>query len=156
MLAAAALLEIPSLLPSVIAGPVIFGAAIAWLVVGLITLAQRLNSPDLQGRVYSAIDTLITTPKPSPSPSAPVWSASTATAPCSPPWPASLLSPPATSSPASFSRAVSLKLTLLPLLPPSSLPEGALVFARADRSMDAFELVAAQMLDQVERLIAIA
>lgn len=61
--AAGAALEIPPLLPSVLAGDIIFGAAIPWLVVGLITLAQRLTPPDLQGRVYAAAETLITTPQ---------------------------------------------------------------------------------------------
>ena len=61
--AAGAALEIPALLFSVIVGDVLFGAAIAWIVVGLITLAQRLTPPELQGRVYAAADTLITTPQ---------------------------------------------------------------------------------------------
>jgi MFS family permease len=52
-----------ALLASVIAGDVLFGAAIAWVVVGLITLVQRLTPPDLQGRVYAAVETLITTPQ---------------------------------------------------------------------------------------------
>jgi MFS family permease len=61
--AAGAALEIPPLLPSVLAGDIIFGTAIAWLVVGLITLTQRLTPPQLQGRVYAAAETLITTPQ---------------------------------------------------------------------------------------------
>ena len=61
--AAGAALEIPPLLASVIAGDIIFGAAIPWVVVGLITLAQRLTPPDLQGRVYAAVETLVTTPQ---------------------------------------------------------------------------------------------
>jgi len=61
--AAGAALEIPALLPPVIAGSVIFGAAIPWLVVGLITLTQRRTPADLQGRVYAATETLITTPQ---------------------------------------------------------------------------------------------
>jgi len=61
--AAGALLELPSSLASVAAGLSIFGAAIAWLVIGLITLAQRLTPPELQGRAYSAVDTLITVPQ---------------------------------------------------------------------------------------------
>jgi MFS family permease len=59
----AALLEIPPVLASVIAGFVLFGMAIPWLVIALISLAQRLTPSDLQGRVYSAVDTLITTPQ---------------------------------------------------------------------------------------------
>ncbi len=61
--AAGAALEIPPKLPSVLAGDIVFGAAIPWLVVGLISLAQRLTPPELQGRVYAAADTLITTPQ---------------------------------------------------------------------------------------------
>jgi MFS family permease len=61
--AAGALLEIPALLPAVLVGDVIFGTAIPLLVVGLITLAQRLTPPQLQGRVYSAAEALITTPQ---------------------------------------------------------------------------------------------
>jgi len=61
--ACGAAFEIPPLLASVIAGCVLFGAAIAWIVVGLITLGQRLTPPDLQGRVYAAVETLITTPQ---------------------------------------------------------------------------------------------
>ncbi len=59
----AALLEMPPVLASVIAGFVLFGMAIPWLVVALISLAQRLTPSELQGRVYSAVDTLITTPQ---------------------------------------------------------------------------------------------
>jgi MFS family permease len=61
--AAAALCEMPPLLAPVVAGFVLFGVAIPWLVVALISLAQRLTPSELQGRVYSAVDTLITTPQ---------------------------------------------------------------------------------------------
>ena len=61
--AAGAALQIPPLLPAVLAGSIVFGAAIPWLVVGLITLTQRLTPPELQGRVYAAAETLITTPQ---------------------------------------------------------------------------------------------
>jgi MFS family permease len=50
-------------LPPVIAGAVLFGAAIPLLVVGLMTLAQRLTPPQLQGRVFAAAEVLITTPQ---------------------------------------------------------------------------------------------
>jgi hypothetical protein len=50
-------------LPLVIAGAVLFGAAIPLLVVGLMTLAQRLTPPQLQGRVFAAAEVLITTPQ---------------------------------------------------------------------------------------------
>jgi MFS family permease len=59
----AALLEIPPFLPSVLAGVILFGVAVPWLVVGFTTLLQRLTPPDLQGRVYAAADTLVTTPQ---------------------------------------------------------------------------------------------
>jgi MFS family permease len=61
--AAGAALEIPPLLPAVLAGDIVFGAAIPWLVVALISLAQRVTPPELQGRVYAAVETLITTPQ---------------------------------------------------------------------------------------------
>jgi MFS family permease len=63
MAAAGAALQIPPALPVVLAGDVIFGASIPCVVVGLITLTQRLTPPDLQGRVYSAVETAITTPQ---------------------------------------------------------------------------------------------
>jgi MFS family permease len=58
-----ALLEIPSSLPSVVAGVILLGLSVAWVIVGLTTLAQRLTPPELQGRVYAALDALITTPQ---------------------------------------------------------------------------------------------
>jgi MFS family permease len=65
LLAAAlgAMLEIPPALTPVIAGFILFGMAIPWIVVALISLTQRLSPNDLQGRAYSAVDTLITTPQ---------------------------------------------------------------------------------------------
>jgi hypothetical protein len=53
----------PPVLPSVLAGVVLFGVSIPWLVVGFTTLLQRLTPPGLQGRVYAAADTLVTTPQ---------------------------------------------------------------------------------------------
>jgi hypothetical protein len=61
--AAGALLEIPPFLPAVIAGVIVFGAAVPWLVVALISIAQRLSPPQLQGRVFAAAETLISTPQ---------------------------------------------------------------------------------------------
>lgn len=58
-----ALLQIPPSLPSVSGGLVLFGMAIPWLVVAVINLTQRLTPNELQGRAYSAVDTLITTPQ---------------------------------------------------------------------------------------------
>jgi hypothetical protein len=63
IVAAGAVLQIPHLLPSVLAGAIVFGSGIPWIVVGLITLAQRLTPAELQGRVYAAAETLITTPQ---------------------------------------------------------------------------------------------
>ena len=60
--AGVALMILPLLAP-VIAGIILFGAALPWLVVGLITLAQRLTPPQLQGRVYAAAEVLVTTPQ---------------------------------------------------------------------------------------------
>jgi MFS family permease len=63
MAAAGAALQIPPVLPAVLAGDIIFGASIPGMVVGLITLTQRVTPPDLQGRVYAAVETVITTPQ---------------------------------------------------------------------------------------------
>jgi predicted MFS family arabinose efflux permease len=61
--AAGATLEMPPTLTPVIAGFILFGMAIPWIVVALISLTQRLTPNDLQGRAYAAVDTLITTPQ---------------------------------------------------------------------------------------------
>jgi MFS family permease len=61
--AAAALLQTPPLLGPVIAGYILLGAAIPWLVVAVISLTQRLTPSALQGRAYSSVDTLITVPQ---------------------------------------------------------------------------------------------
>jgi MFS family permease len=63
MAAAGAALQIPPVLPAVLAGDIIFVASIPGMVVGLITLTQRVTPPDLQGRVYAAVETVITTPQ---------------------------------------------------------------------------------------------
>jgi MFS family permease len=63
MAAAGAALQIPALLATILGGDIIFGASIPCMVVGLITLTQRLTPPDLQGRVYSAVEIAITTPQ---------------------------------------------------------------------------------------------
>ena len=59
----ASLIVMPPLLAPVVVGLVLFGMAIPWLVVALISLAQRLTPAELQGRAYSAVDMLITTPQ---------------------------------------------------------------------------------------------
>jgi MFS family permease len=61
--ATGALLELPPLLAPVIAGFVLIGTAIPWIVVALISLTQRVTPNHLQGRAYSAVDTLITAPQ---------------------------------------------------------------------------------------------
>lgn len=63
MTGAGAVLEIPPSLPSVIAGAVLFGLSMPWVLVGLTTLLQRSTPGELQGRVYAAADALITTPQ---------------------------------------------------------------------------------------------
>jgi hypothetical protein len=50
-------------LPVVLAGKVLFGAGIPWIIVALFTLLQRLTPGPLQGRTYSAIDVLCNTPQ---------------------------------------------------------------------------------------------
>jgi MFS family permease len=61
--AAAAVLEMPPSLASVIVGVALFGVSLPWIVVGFMTLVQRRTPTQLQGRVYSAADTLVTTPQ---------------------------------------------------------------------------------------------
>ncbi len=58
-----ALLALPAALAPVLAGYVVFGMAIPWLVVALITLVQRVTPAQLQGRAYSAVDSAITVPQ---------------------------------------------------------------------------------------------
>jgi len=60
---AGALLEIPAWAPSVLAGVVVFGFSLPWVIVGLTTLVQRSTPPELQGRVYAAADAVITVPQ---------------------------------------------------------------------------------------------
>jgi MFS family permease len=61
--AVGALLQLPPVVTPVIAGFILIGMAIPWIVVALISLTQRATPSHLQGRVYSAVDTLITTPQ---------------------------------------------------------------------------------------------
>jgi MFS family permease len=56
------LLIVPTI-PTVIAGVVIIGASLPWILVGLFTLTQRRTPIEIQGRVYSAFDTLIGVPQ---------------------------------------------------------------------------------------------
>lgn len=57
------LLLVVSSLPSVALGITIAGIGIPWAVVGLGTAVQRRTPADLQGRVYSAADTIVGTPQ---------------------------------------------------------------------------------------------
>jgi MFS family permease len=50
-------------LPVVLAGKVLFGLGIPWIIVALFTLLQRLTPGPLQGRTYSAIEVLVNTPQ---------------------------------------------------------------------------------------------
>jgi len=61
--AAGAALCIPPALPAVIAGLVLLGMAIPWLVIAFMTLLQRRTPAELQGRAYAAADALVTTPQ---------------------------------------------------------------------------------------------
>jgi MFS family permease len=50
-------------LPIVLAGKVIAGAALPWVVIAIITLLQRLTAAHLQGRVYAAFEVCATGPQ---------------------------------------------------------------------------------------------
>jgi MFS family permease len=56
------LLIVPTI-PTVMIGVVIVGASLPWILVGLFTLTQRRTPLAIQGRVYSAFDTLIGVPQ---------------------------------------------------------------------------------------------
>ena len=43
-----------------LAGVILFGLSLPWVIVGLTTLMQRSTPPELQGRVYAAADAMIT------------------------------------------------------------------------------------------------
>jgi MFS family permease len=47
----------------VLAGKVLFGVGIPWVIVALFTLLQRLTPGPLQGRTYSAVEVLVNTPQ---------------------------------------------------------------------------------------------
>jgi MFS family permease len=63
MAAAGALLFMLPDIPGVFAGAVVFGACLPPLIVALMTMLQRRTPPELQGRVSSAADTLISVPQ---------------------------------------------------------------------------------------------
>lgn len=56
------LLIVPTI-PTVIVGVAMVGASLPWILVGLFTLTQRRTPLEIQGRVYSAFDTLIGVPQ---------------------------------------------------------------------------------------------
>lgn len=70
LFAAASLLLTLQWLPGVVAGILVVGACLPWILVALYTLLQRRTPMELQGRVYSAFDTLIGVPQTCRSPPA--------------------------------------------------------------------------------------
>src|ERR1019366_2046295 len=60
--AGAGLFAIPSL-PGVMAGAIMFGAGLPWIVVGAYTMLQIRTPLELQGRVSAAADTILSTPQ---------------------------------------------------------------------------------------------
>jgi MFS family permease len=63
LLAAGTLLLASATLPVALAGKVLFGFGLPWVVVGLMTLLQRLTPPHLQGRAYSASELVLGAPQ---------------------------------------------------------------------------------------------
>ena len=61
--AVAALLMTSSALAAVVTGKILFGVGTPWIIVGAITLLQRLTPGALQGRVYSAAEFLMGAPQ---------------------------------------------------------------------------------------------
>ena len=56
-------LQISGSLPVVLAGLVLFGIGVPWVLVALFTLLQRSTPAALQGRVYSAVEVLVGVPQ---------------------------------------------------------------------------------------------
>lgn len=63
LFAGASLLLTLQWLPGVVAGILVVGACLPWVLVALYTLVQRRTPMELQGRAYSAFDTLIGVPQ---------------------------------------------------------------------------------------------
>ena len=61
--AAGFLLLIPSQLPAVLAGSVLLGGSISWIIVGIMTLFQRRTPPELMGRTDAAFTIAYTVPQ---------------------------------------------------------------------------------------------
>ena len=58
-----ALLMADSALPIVVAGKVLFGLGLPWIIVALLTLLQRSTPSHLQGRAYAATELALTAPQ---------------------------------------------------------------------------------------------
>jgi hypothetical protein len=52
-----------SSLPVVLAGMLVAGTGVPWAIVGLLTAVQTRSPAELQGRVYGAVETLLSTPQ---------------------------------------------------------------------------------------------
>ena len=63
LLALGSTLLIPASMPFVFVGIVLVGISIPWIVVGIYTVLQLRTPNDLQGRVYSAADTVLSVPQ---------------------------------------------------------------------------------------------
>ncbi len=63
VVATGALLLVTSLVPVALVGMVVLGLGVPPIVAGMATTLQRLTPPHLQGRTFSAVDVLITTPQ---------------------------------------------------------------------------------------------
>jgi MFS family permease len=57
-----AIIVIGTLIPA-LAGALLVGVGLSWLLVGYVTLLQRRTSPQLQGRVFSAAEALLAVPQ---------------------------------------------------------------------------------------------
>jgi uncharacterized membrane protein YfcA len=63
VLAGGSLLMIPPSMPFVFAGIALVGMSIPWVIVGIYTVLQLRTPNELQGRVYSAADTVLSVPQ---------------------------------------------------------------------------------------------
>jgi MFS family permease len=63
LVATGALLLLPPLVPVVLVGMVVLGLGVPPIVAGMATTLQRLTPPHLQGRTFSAVDVLVSTPQ---------------------------------------------------------------------------------------------
>ncbi len=61
--AVATLCFAPAFLPAVLLGAVLAGVALPWVIVGIYTVLQLRTPATLQGRVYSAADTVLSVPQ---------------------------------------------------------------------------------------------